>query len=140
MVSFRDINADVILIDFWGSWCLQCRKSIGYERDLQARLGGGKRVQVIGIACEKGETLAERRASAAKAARQLGINYPVLVSSMDGNCPLQNAFQVQFYPTMVVLDRNGRIRHIERGATDVTLGRTERTIASALEEADRRVE
>ncbi len=139
MVSFRDIDADVILIDFWGSWCLQCRKSVAYERNLQARLGG-KRVQVVGIACEKGATLEERRASAAKAVRSLGINYPVLVSSMDGNCPLQKAFQVQFYPTMVVADRDGRILHVEQGATDATLGRTDRTIAGALEDAGRRVE
>jgi thiol-disulfide isomerase/thioredoxin len=139
MVSFRDIDADVILIDFWGSWCLQCRKSIAYERALQARLGG-KRVQVIGIACEKGATLEERRASAAKAVRSLGINYPVLVSSMDGNCPLQKAFQVQFYPTLVVVDRDGRILHVEQGATDATLGRTDRTIVSALHDADSRVE
>ncbi len=139
MVSFRDIDADVILIDFWGSWCLQCRKSVAYERALQARLGG-KRVQVIGIACEKGATLEERRASAAKSVRSLGINYPVLVSSMDGNCPLQKAFQVQFYPTMVVVDRDGRILHVEQGATDATLGRTDRTIVSALHDADSRVE
>ena len=139
MVSFRDIDADVILLDFWGSWCVQCRKSIAFERDLQTKLGA-KRVKVIGIACEKGTKLEERRASAAKATRQLGINYPVLVSSMDGTCPLQNAFQVQFYPTMVVLDREGRILHIERGATDTTLGRTARSIDTALQDADSRVE
>ena len=139
MVSFRDIDADVILLDFWGSWCLQCRKSIAYERDLQTKLGA-KRVKVIGIACEKGTKPEERLASAAKATRQLGINYPVLVSSMDGSCPLQNAFQVQFYPTMVVLDREGRILHIERGATDATLGRTSRSIVTALQDANSRVE
>jgi thiol-disulfide isomerase/thioredoxin len=129
----------VILLDFWGSWCVQCRKSIAFERDLQTKLGT-KRVKVVGIACEKGTKLADRRASAAKATRQLGINYPVLVSTMDGSCPLQNAFQVQFYPTMVVLDREGRILHLEQGATDATLGRTARSIVTALEDRDRRVE
>ena len=139
MVSFRDFDADVIVLDFWGSWCVQCRKSIAFEQELLAKLGS-KRVKVIGIACEKGATLEERRASAAKATRQLGINYPVLVSSMDGTCPLQKAFQVQFYPTLVVLDREGRILHVERGATDATLGRTGRTVVSALQDADSRVE
>ncbi len=139
MVSFRDFEADVIVLDFWGSWCVQCRKSIAFEQELLAKLGA-KRVKVIGIACEKGATLDERRASAAKACRQLGINYPVLVSSMDGTCPLQKAFQVQFYPTMVVLDREGQILHIEQGATDATLNRTGRTVATALQDADSRVE
>ncbi len=139
MVSFRDFDADVIVLDFWGSWCTQCRKSIAFEQDLLAKMGT-KRVKVIGIACEKGTTLDERRASASKACRQLGINYPVLVSSMDGICPLQKAFQVQFYPTMVVLDREGRILHIEQGATDATLSRTGRTVATALQDVDSRVE
>ena len=139
MVSFRDIDADVILLDFWGSWCVQCRKSIAFERDLQTRLGT-KRVKVVGIACETGAKPEERLASAAKAARKLGINYLVLVSSKDGSCPLQNAFQVQFYPTMVVLDRDGRILHVEQGATDATLGRTSRSIATALKDAESRVE
>jgi thiol-disulfide isomerase/thioredoxin len=139
MVSFRDIDADVIVIDFWGSWCLQCRKSIAYERELLEKLGR-KRVQVIGIACEKGATLEARRASAAGAGRRLGITYPVLVSSMDGSCPLQKAFQVQFYPTLVVVDREGRILHIAQGATDATLGRTDRFIASALRDAGSRTE
>src|SRR5262249_16797283 len=54
-VSLRDIDADVILLDFWGSWCRECQKSIEHHRDLQEQLGG-RRVQVIGIACEKGAT------------------------------------------------------------------------------------
>jgi peroxiredoxin len=138
MVSFRDIDADVIVLDFWGSWCVQCRTSIAFERELQAKMGA-QGVKVIGIACEKGATLEDRRASATKAAKKLGITYPVLVSTMDGKCPLQNAFLVQFYPTIVVLDRDGRILHMERGATDATLGRTERSIVAALQEADSRL-
>jgi peroxiredoxin len=138
MVSFKDFDADVILLDFWGSWCTQCRKSIAFDRDLLAKVGTN-RVKVIGIACEKGATLEERRASAAKATRKLGINYPVLVSSMDATCPLQKALQVQFYPTLVVLDREGRILHSERGATDATLSRTSRSVMTALDEADSRL-
>ena len=52
MVSLHDIDADVILLDFWGSWCQPCRKSIPHLIELQKKLAG-KRVQVIGIACEK---------------------------------------------------------------------------------------
>jgi len=140
MVSFHDIDADVILLDFWGSWCRECRTSISHLRELQSQLGG-KHLQVIGVACEKGATFEERRAKAAGAVKRLGINYPVLLSSMDGSCPLQQAFQVQFYPTMVLLDRDGRILHTERGATDATLGRTDRSIATALRaQADRSYE
>ena len=53
MVSLRDIDADVILLDFWGSWCKQCTVSSAHMRELQAKWAG-KRLQVVGIACEKG--------------------------------------------------------------------------------------
>ncbi len=132
MVSLRDIDADVILLDFWGSWCQPCRKSIPHLIELQSKLAG-KRVQIIGIACEKAASAADRRASAAKAVQELGINYPVLLSSRDGSCPLQEALQVQFYPTLVLLDRDGRLLAREHGATDVTLPRMDRAITMALQ-------
>ena len=131
MVSLHDIDADVILLDFWGSWCKQCKESIPHLGELQARWPG-KRLQVVGIACEKGASIQDRRASAAKGAQDLGIKYPVLVSSMDGSCPVQKGLQVKFYPTMLLLDRNGRLLEREQGATEITLARIDHAVDSAL--------
>jgi thiol-disulfide isomerase/thioredoxin len=131
MVSLHDIDADVILLDFWGSWCQPCRKSIPHLIELQKKFAG-KRVQVIGIACEKAAAARDRQTSAAKATQELGINYPVLLSGRDGTCPLQQALQIQFYPTMVLVDRDGKLLAREHGATDVTLPRMDRAISSAL--------
>ena len=131
MVSMHDIDADVILLDFWGSWCAPCRTSIPHLAELQATMGP-KRLQVVGIACEKGATLQDRRASAGKAIRELGISYPVLLSSKDGTCPVQEALQIQFYPTMIVLDRDGKLLAREQGATEVTMARIDRAIDTAL--------
>jgi thiol-disulfide isomerase/thioredoxin len=130
MVAFHDLDADLILLDFWGTWCAPCIKSIPHLVDIQKTLGG-KKMQVIGIACET--TLPKDRAvKVAQKVKQLGINYPVLVSSRDGSCPLQDALQIQFYPTMVLLDRQGRIIWREQGATDVTLARMDRFILKNL--------
>jgi thiol-disulfide isomerase/thioredoxin len=131
MVSLHDVSADVILLDFWGSWCAPCRTSIPHLTELQAKLGG-QRLQVIGIACEKGATFQDRRATAAKASTELGINYPVLLTSKDGDCPVQKALQIQFYPTLVLLDRDGRLLAREHGATEITLARMDRAITAAL--------
>jgi thiol-disulfide isomerase/thioredoxin len=131
MVSLHDIDADVILLDFWGSWCAPCRKSIAHLTELQTK-AGKTRFQVIGIACEKATILADGRASAAKAARELKINYPVLLSSMEEACPVQQALQIQFYPTMILIDRQGRLLAREEGATDVTIQRMDRAIEQAF--------
>jgi len=130
MVSFRDFDADLILLDFWGTWCAPCRKSVAHLIEIQQTLGG-KKVQVVGIACER-TPAKDRAANVARSLKELKINYPVLISSMDGSCPVQDAFQIQFYPTLVLVDRLGRVLWREQGATDVTLARMDRFILKNL--------
>ena len=139
MVSLHDIDADLILLDFWGSWCKQCKESIPHLAELQNRFGG-KRLQVVGIACEKGASIQDRRASAMKGALDLGIKYPVVVSSMDGSCPVQKGLQVKFYPTMVLMDRNGRLIERMQGVTPITLARIDQAVETALRNPGARLE
>jgi thiol-disulfide isomerase/thioredoxin len=131
MVSLHDFDADLILLDFWGTWCGFCRGSIPHLNELQKTLGG-KKLQVIGIACEQ-VPAKDRAAKVATSVKELGITYPVLVSGMDGTCPVQDALQIQFYPTMVLMDREGRILRREQGATGETLARMDRFIARNLD-------
>lgn len=130
MVAFHDFDADLVLIDFWGTWCVPCRKSIPHLNEIQKTLGG-KKMQVIGIACERSPAK-DRGAKVARAIQDLKIQYPVLITSMNGHCPVQEAFQIQFYPTMVLLDRQGHILWREQGATDVTIARMDRFILKNL--------
>jgi thiol-disulfide isomerase/thioredoxin len=131
MVSIRGLDADLVLLDFWGTWCDKCRTSIPHLTELQSKLGG-KRLQVVGVACEQ-TPAKERAAKVADVAKKLGVNYTVLVTAMDGTCPVQEAFQIRFYPTMILLDRNGRILCRQEGATAETLGRIDRYIARNLD-------
>jgi thiol-disulfide isomerase/thioredoxin len=127
-VRFQDFDADLILLDFWGTWCQPCLRSVPHLVDLQKRRGG-KQLRVVGIACEREDaTPAQRAAGVAKAAQKLGINYTVLVSSLDGDCPLQKALHVRAYPTLILVDRQGRILWQDQGATRVTLSRLDRML------------
>jgi thiol-disulfide isomerase/thioredoxin len=130
MVSFQDFDADLILLDFWGTWCAPCRKSVAHLIEIQQTLGG-KKMQVVGIACER-TPAKDRAAIVARSLKELKINYPVLISTMDGTCPVQEAFQIQFYPTLVLVDRQGRVLKREQGATDLTLARMDRFILKNL--------
>ncbi len=131
-VQFRDLDADLVLIDFWGTWCVPCVESVPHLVDLQKRLGPG-RLKVVGIACEKGAADG-RAAKVSKTAQRLGINYPILLSSMEGPCPLQEALHIQAYPTMILVDRQGRILWRDQGSTPVTLARLDRVIAASTAE------
>ena len=128
-VRFQELDADLILLDFWGTWCTPCVDSIPQLVDIQNRLG--RRIKVVGIVCEQAPPQ-ERPARVGETVRRLGINYPVLLSGMDGeSCPVQEALQVQAFPTLILLDRNGRILWRDQGATPVTLNRLKAFIAAA---------
>jgi len=128
-VRFQDFESDLVLLDFWGTWCDPCLKSIPHLVDLQSRLGG-ERLTVVGVACEKdaADVAAPR---VAEAADRLKVNYPVLLSRTDGSCPLQEKLHVQALPTLVLLDRRGHVLWSAQGATTSTLARLDRQIASA---------
>jgi len=127
-VRFRDFDADYVLLDFWGTWCEPCVGSIPHLIELQKQYGPNK-LKVVGIACEK-NPVDRRKAIVAAVAEKLGINYSVLVTGMDGNCPVQRDFQVQYYPTMILLDRRGKIVWRAEGATPSNMFRLDRALAA----------
>ena len=130
-VKFHDFDADYILLDFWGSWCQPCVQSIPHLVEIQKKYGPG-RLKVVGIACEKVPPQ-ERMAKVNEAARQLGINYSVLVAGMDGKpCPLSKALQVKELPTMVLVDRKGQVVWRGIGTAPGAQDRLDRVLASTL--------
>jgi thiol-disulfide isomerase/thioredoxin len=128
-VRFKDLDADLVLIDFWGTWCQPCLRSVPHLVDLQKRFEGQK-LQIVGIACEQTDG-PERAAGVGKQVRRLGINYPILLSTTDGSCPLQKTLKVSAFPTMILVDREGRILWRDQGSTPVTLARLDRFLATS---------
>jgi thiol-disulfide isomerase/thioredoxin len=128
-VHFAEIDADYVLLDFWGTWCGPCLKSIPHLVDLQGRYDP-KRVRVVGIAYETGSP--ESRADVVRrTAEQLGVNYPLLLAETDGkDCPLAAALHVQAYPTMILVDRHGRVLWRDSGSSDAMLSRLDRVVAA----------
>jgi thiol-disulfide isomerase/thioredoxin len=129
-VRFQELDADLVLLDFWGTWCAPCVRSVPHLVELQREYGD--RLKVVGIAYEQGEAR-ESAAAVAATARRLGINYTLLLAGADGRpCPVQNQLLVNVYPTMVLLDRHGRTLWRAEGATTETLARLDREIAKEV--------
>lgn len=136
-LRFADLDADYILLDFWGTWCGPCVRSVPHLIELQNHYGR-ERLKVVGIAYEEGN-FPERVATVRSVGRRLGINYDVLIGEADGKpCPLRDALKVQVYPTMVLVDREGRILWRDQGATPQTITRLDRVIAVNMADETRR--
>ncbi len=130
-VRFQDLDADFVLLDFWGTWCAPCLESIPHLVELQKRYGP-TRLRVVGIACED-VAPEQRKAKVDEVARKLGINYTVLLSTMDGKpCPVQSSFAIQAMPTMILLNRKGEVLWRSTGSTAANETRLDRVLASQM--------
>lgn len=95
----------VLLIDFWASWCGSCVQSFAYFQEIR------KQYQDQGfeiIAVNLDEEPEEAKAFLASHS----VDF-ILASNPDGQCPQR--FHVKAMPTSFMVDRSGRIKHVEIG-------------------------
>lgn len=98
--SVGDYAGEVVVLNFWGTWCPPCRREIPELVTLQEALAG--RGTVIGVAVESGSA-EEIRAFAS----EFRINYPIWIS--DAQKGLTH-FGAMGYPFTVLIDESGVIR------------------------------
>lgn len=92
-------RGDVVLINFWASWCPPCREETpGLVRVARSYRAQG--LSVAGIAMDEGGSGPVRAFL-----KEFGIDYPILMP--DSSFLL--AEQVESLPTTLLVDRQGRI-------------------------------
>ena len=124
------LAGDLILLDFFGSWCGPCRKAIPHLNELNSRYSS-EGLRVVGIACEYGNTSAALKA-ANDAVSQFGIQYPVVVSPMEEKSEIRDHFGVSAYPTVILLDRSGKVHYKGEGGDPDSMKRLDAAIQKAL--------
>ena len=114
--SLAEFGGRVILLNFWATWCPPCLEEIPALMTVQRELGD-RGLQVIGIALDE-------RGATQRFVAEHEVSDPVLIGGESaftlaerfGNVPAS-------LPYTAVIDRDGVIRAIHRGA----LSRTEAT-------------
>ncbi|HTB21075.1 MAG TPA: TlpA disulfide reductase family protein [bacterium] len=97
----RDHIGQVVLIDFWATWCGPCRMAIPHLIELQKRYGG-RNFTVVGVSLDQ-----QGPAVVAPFAQAWNLNYPVVVDQ-DGS--LSHLYgDIRAIPTTFVIDREGRV-------------------------------
>ncbi len=95
-VKLSDFDGDVILVNFWASWCGPCQAEIPSLVELHRRYKN-KGLTVLGVAMDDTEEDARR------AARELGIDYTVV----RGSDAVSRRFGgIMGFPTTFILDRH----------------------------------
>lgn len=105
--SLDTVPADsLVLLEFITSTCLPCKQVIPVMRDIQARYGA-RGLQVAAVLCDN-TSQPQRITTAVKYSRDHNLNYPIFVEpGVAGS--VRDQFDVEAYPTAVLLDTRGRV-------------------------------
>jgi thiol-disulfide isomerase/thioredoxin len=95
----EDMKGKIIVVDYWATWCGPCIRSIPHNNELYQKYNA-KGVELIGACGGGGEEKMQERATENK------IAYPAAKVSAAST----EAWQVQWWPTYAVVDRNGIVR------------------------------
>ena len=117
--KLEDLKGNVFLIDFWGSWCGPCRASMPHLLDLYKKYKGDG-FEIVGVAQERGKTMAESNESWKKAIDELGIHWVnVLNNENKEQFDIVKAYAISGFPTKILVDAQGKIiLRITASATD----------------------
>ncbi len=128
-LSIEKLRGQVVLVDFWTFGCYNCINTLPALKSYNSKYGG-KGFTIVGV--ETPETSGERvYDNLVKAVEKRGITYPVVT---DYESKTWQAYGVNAWPTIIILDKQGRIRyrHVGEGAYDAQ----EKVIKTLLAEGE----
>jgi len=105
--SLSEWRGRPLMINFWATWCAPCRREIPLLKSIRhERAKDG--IEIVGIAVDF-------RDAVQKYARQMSIDYPVLVGEQDGLDAIAAFGMDTVFPFTVFADARGRIVTLKVG-------------------------
>ncbi len=101
-------RGQVLVVNFWATWCAPCREEIPGFVSLQARYGA-RGLTFVGVALDQPDKVAEF-------AREFHINYPLLTGGLETMDLLRQAGnRAGVLPYTLIIDRKGNLVGREPG-------------------------
>ncbi len=104
-IRLAEQRGNVVMINFWASWCSPCRQEMPHLNMLSDEFAG-LGFTLIGVNVDEDKKEADR------AIQEMKVAFPVL---FDADGKIADLFSVDAMPTTVIIDKSGNIRHLHRG-------------------------
>jgi peroxiredoxin len=104
-IRLSEQRGDVVMLNFWASWCGPCRQEMPHLDELHGKYSA-LGFTVFGVNVDEDRSMAE------KVLADIPVDFPVL---FDANNKVSEQYQVDAMPMTVLVDRDGNIRHTHRG-------------------------
>jgi thiol-disulfide isomerase/thioredoxin len=105
-----DFKGHVTVLHFWTFACINCKHNIPFYNRWAAKYEGAE-VQIVGVHTPELE-IEKKLENVKQAVKDYGINYPVL---FDGDYANWNRYKVDVWPTVILVDKQGKIRYTWKG-------------------------
>ena len=108
-IHLSDFRGKYVLVDFWGSWCHPCRQSHPHLKEIYARYKG-KGLEIIGVDQELQGDMEAMKKKWRQAVAEDDLTW-VQVLNADGikDFDIVRSYEVEAFPSKVLLDREGRV-------------------------------
>ncbi len=104
-LRLSEYRGDVVMINFWATWCGPCRQEMPLLDQLYSRY------QRVGFSL-LGVNIDDDTSRAMDMIRELGVSFPVL---FDARKEVSRLYDVDAMPVTVLIDREGNVRHVHKG-------------------------
>lgn len=107
-LALEDLRGQVVLVDFWATWCDPCISAMPALERIYNRFHS-QGFEIVSVNIEGLETAAKAR----RVARDLGVSFPIVVD--DGY--VAGLYRVSTIPHLVLIDRRGVVKEVHRGTS-----------------------
>ena len=104
-LKLSEFRGQVVLLNFWASWCGPCRQEMPALEKLQ------QRYQKLGFTI-LGVNVEEDSRQARAMLRDLRVSFPILFDTQNR---VSQLYHVSAMPTTVIIDRDGNMRYLHKG-------------------------
>jgi len=118
-LSDEKFKNKIVLVQFFGSWCPNCMDETAYLTSFHKKYQK-KGVEIVALAYERSKDFERSRKNISRLKDRFSVPYDMLVTGFTNDkvevsksLPMLKQFMA--FPTLMILDKNGKIRKIHTG-------------------------